>query len=100
MSKDNPNLMYSGSWDQQVKFWDVRANKMTHNIGGVQICGDSVDITRDMNLVVTGGGSKGEGVQLWDFRDITKPIKKINWHMADGGNKVNPLVNCTKFIPG
>jgi len=99
MSKDNPNLMYSGSWDQNVKFWDVRANKMTHSIGGVQICGDSVDITRDMNLVVTGGGSRGEGVQLWDIRDVTKPLKTLNWNTSDP-QKINPLVNCTKFISG
>ena len=96
----NPNVMYSGSWDQQVKFWDVRANKMTHNIGGVQICGDAVDITRDMNLVVTGGGSKGEGVKLWDFRDTSKPLKSINWNMSENGQKVNPLINCCKFVPG
>lgn len=61
-SHQNSNMIYSGSWDQNVKFWDVRANKMSHNIGGVQICGDAVDVTKDMNLVVTGGGSKGEGV--------------------------------------
>lgn len=41
----SPNTMFSGGWDQQVKFWDVRANQMTHNIGGVQICGDSVDVS-------------------------------------------------------
>ena len=99
-SHQSPGMLYSGGWDQQVKFWDVRANKMTHNIGGVQICGDAVDITKDMNLVVTGGGSKGEGVQLWDFRDMSKPLKTINWSMSDGGQKHNPLVNCCKFIPG
>lgn len=83
-----------------MKFWDVRTNKLTHNIGGVQICGDSVDITRDMSLVVTGGGSKGEGIKLWDFRDTSKPLKTINWNAAEGGTKPNPLVNCCKFVPG
>lgn len=69
-----PNSVYSGGWDQQVKFWDIRANKMTHNIGGAQICGDAVDVAKEHNIVVTGGGSRGEGVQLWDFRDLTKPF--------------------------
>jgi len=93
-------MLYSGGWDQQVKFWDVRANQMTHSIGGVQICGDSVDISKDMNHVITGGGTKGEGVQLWDFRDLTKPLKTFNWNMSSGMQKVNPLVNCVKFVPG
>jgi WD40 repeat protein len=99
-SRTSPGMLYSGGWDQQVRFWDVRANQMTHSIGGVQICGDSVDTERGGNLVVTGGGSKGEGVQLWDFRDTAKPLKTLNWHMADGGQKVNPLVNSCKFVPG
>lgn len=33
--EQNPNMMLSGGWDSQVKFWDVRASKVTHNIGGV-----------------------------------------------------------------
>jgi len=73
---------------------------MTHSIGGVQICGDSVDITKDTNLVVTGGGTKGEGVQLWDFRDLSKPLKTIDWTILDGEKQANPLVNCCKFVPG
>lgn len=93
-----PNSLLSGGWDQQVRFWDVRANQMTHHIGGVQICGDSVDVSHDGYHVVTGGGSKGEGVQLWDFRDLSAPLKTINWSMIDG-QKHNPLVNCCKFIP-
>ena len=95
----NPNLLYSGSWDSTVKFWDVRANQMTHSIGGVQICGDSVDITKDLNLIVTGGGNKGEGVKLWDFRDLSKPLKVINWNVTDNLKNPNPLVNCCKFVP-
>ena len=33
--EQNPNMMLSGGWDSQIKFWDVRASKVTHNIGGV-----------------------------------------------------------------
>lgn len=29
ISPFNINLVYSGSWDRSVKFWDVRANAMT-----------------------------------------------------------------------
>ena len=54
--------MYSGSWDQQVKFWDIRTQKETHLISGTQTCGDSVDMDADLRTVVTGGGTGGEGI--------------------------------------
>jgi WD40 repeat protein len=64
-----PNQIISGGWDRQVRFWDVRANRMTASIGGkTSISGDSVDISQDNNYVVTGGGTLGEGVKLWDLR--------------------------------
>jgi len=73
-------MMYSGSWDKQVHFWDVRSNKVCNKIGGrVQICGDSVDVTRDHQYVATGGGTLGEGVQLWDLRDTSKPVRDFPW---------------------
>jgi len=58
-----PNMIYSGSWDRQVRFWDVRANRLMNSIGGkTSISGDGVDISSDNNYVVTGGGTLGEGV--------------------------------------
>ena len=91
--------MYSGGWDSQVKFWDIRASQIVHRIGGVQICGESVDISCDGNYVVTGGGYKGEGIKIWDFRDMKAPLRTINWH-TDGIKSFNPLVNCARFVPG
>ena len=57
----------------------MRASKVTHSIGGVKISGESIDISKDGNLVVTPGGPKGEGLKIWDFRDMTTPLKTINW---------------------
>jgi WD40 repeat protein len=59
---DSENLIYSGGWDRQVKFWDVRANQQTNCFFGPQVCGDSLDMHKDGRLVVTGGGSGGEGI--------------------------------------
>lgn len=35
---ESDNLLYSGGWDRNVKFWDVRSNTMTHNLYGPMIC--------------------------------------------------------------
>ena len=46
-------MIYSGSWDRQVRFWDVRANRLSASIGGkTSISGDGVDISHDNNYIV------------------------------------------------
>lgn len=58
----HPNTVYSGSWDCNVKVWDLRAARVTHNIYGTQTCGDSIDMDADGRTLLTGGGSSGEGL--------------------------------------
>ena len=62
--------MYSGGWDRCVKFWDVRHGHITTFAFGTQTCSDSVDMHIDGHQVVTGGGTGGEGLQLWDYRNL------------------------------
>jgi len=95
-----PNQIISGGWDRQVRFWDVRANRLTAAIGGkTSISGDGVDISHDNNYVVTGGGTLGEGVKLWDMRDLENPVKEFIWSKAPNGDNLNPIVNCVRFVP-
>jgi hypothetical protein len=57
--------------------------------------------------VVTGGGSLGEGIHLWDMRKLDKPMKAFGWEgtknegIAQKIDKyfVNPTVNVVKFAP-
>lgn len=56
--------------------------------------------------VVTGGGSLGEGIQIWDMRKLKDPIRQLNWEdekPVTGPPKddyfVNPTVNVVKFAP-
>ena len=49
--------------------------------------------------MVTGGGTLGEGVQLWDFRDLEQPVVQYNWGTTENGETLNPVVNCVKFVP-
>ena len=68
---------------------------MTASIGGkTSISGCGVDISYDNNYVVTGGGTLGEGVNLWDMRDLENPIKEFNWSSSQSGDILNPVVNC------
>ena len=48
--------------------------------------------------VVTGGGTLGEGIQLWDFRNLTQPVRKMVWNTTQTGEIVNPIVNSVRFV--
>ena len=49
--------------------------------------------------MVTGGGTLGEGVKLWDVRNLAHPINQFNWSSAKNGDIINPVINCVKFVP-
>ena len=53
----------------------------------------------DLRTVVTGGGTGGEGIQLWDLRNLTQPFCKINWSKSAAGEPMNRAFNSVKFIP-
>lgn len=79
----------------------MRANALSNSIGGLtSICGDGVDVSHDNQYVVTGGGTLGEGVQIWDFRNLERPVTKCVWNVAPSGDILNPIVNSVRFIPG
>ena len=91
------NLLYTGSWDRSVKFWDIRADELIHTVGLTQICGDSVEMSRNGKYVVTGGGTMGEGIRMWDMRSLNKPVLQLNWESTK--DYVNPTINVAKFAP-
>ena len=98
---DSENLLYSGGWDRYVKFWDIRANKLTHNFHGPQVCGDTIDMSKDGHSFVTGGGGGGEGIQTWDLRKLTEgPVLRIPWVTLKSGEVSNPLLNVVKYLQG
>ena len=73
---------------------------MSASIGGkTSISGDSVDISHDNQYVVTGGGTLGEGVKLWDFRNFDEPVKQFDWAVHENGDVLNPCINAVRFVP-
>lgn len=45
---DGTNVIYSGGWDNAVRFWDVRSGTKTDGLLGPQINGETVDLANDM----------------------------------------------------
>ena len=70
------------------------------SIGGkTSISGDAVDVSHCNNYAVTGGGTLGEGVQVWDLRHLDEPLMKFKWGFEANGDIKNPIVNSVRFIP-
>ena len=42
--QDDPNLIVSGGWDNNVCIWDVRQQSVARKILDIKICGDAIDI--------------------------------------------------------
>ena len=68
---EDSNIIYSGGWDRQVLFWDVRqGKKQTGQISGPEICGDSIDSDSRNFQLLTGSHTKKESLQIWDTRTL------------------------------
>ena len=71
--KDEPDILVSGGWDQnvaisliKVHIWDIRTESVVQTIFGPKIAGDSIDI-KD-NILLTGANRGKDQLQLWDCR--------------------------------
>jgi FOG: WD40 repeat len=75
-SKENPDILLTGSWDQTVKVWDIRAGKVVKSIFGVKVYGDCLDI-KD-NVILMGNYREEDQLQIWDL-GTKKLIQNIAW---------------------
>lgn len=48
---NDPNLLYSGGWDETVFFWDVRCKEAMDRIYKVTVGGESIDVKDDLLLL-------------------------------------------------
>lgn len=75
-SKDHPNLLFTGSWDQTLKVWDIRVGKPVRSIYGLKVYGDCLDTNKD--LLLCGNYRDEEQLQLYDIGSM-KLIQNIQY---------------------
>lgn len=66
-----PHIYLSGSMDRSVLIWDSRAGVSPMGwLSGIDICGDSLDISRDGYTLLVGSHRSLNPLQLFDLRMI------------------------------
>jgi len=67
-SPDEPSTVISGGWDSTVQFWDLRVGCAVRSINGPHLCGDSLDVSADGSLLMTGSCRHERQLELWDTK--------------------------------
>jgi COMPASS component SWD3 len=95
-SNEDPNILISGGWDNNIIIHDIREKGPVNAIIGANVCGDSLDIRG--NRILSGSNRKDKQLQLWDL-DTCKLIENIDWN-GDGIFKDREAcrVFCAKFM--
>lgn len=67
----NPSVFVSSGLDQQVAIWDLRAGAdAVFAFRGPHLNSDSMDISRDGNLLLTGSHRSESALELYDIRGV------------------------------
>jgi len=79
------NALITGGWDRMVKIWDLAPDvrMVVRTINGPYVAGDTVDISYDGKVVLTGSASEhGDNLQLWHY-ESGDLIDTNDWRAAD-----------------
>ena len=55
---NNPNLLYTGGWDDLLIVYDLRQKMPVTHLKGPHICGESIDVNPYDNIIVAGSYSQ------------------------------------------
>lgn len=91
-SPDDPNLLLSGGWDQNVHVWDLRKASVAATICGPKVCGDSLDIRGQH--ILTGAHRGSDQLQLWDLSS-QQLLHTFQWDEAH--RESGAFVFCCQF---
>ena len=90
-SKDDPNILVSGGWDNNIIIHDIREKGPVNAIIGAYICGESLDFSG--NKILSGSNRTTKQLQLWDL-ETTNLLQTIDWN---GSGMFKGRDNCRVF---
>jgi len=82
-NKEDPNILYSGGWDDAVQIQDLRVGGPVGQIAGPHVCGESIDQQGD--YLAAGSYRNVKALQIFDLRKTGKSHQNIDF---DGGTSL------------
>lgn len=88
---EDPNVVVSGGSDRTIFIWDLRVGKSVGYVHGPHVCGNAIDVAKD--IMLTGSFDKNKVLQLWSISK-RKLIQDVGWQAE---NDASGYVNAAKF---
>ena len=87
---NNPNILFTGGWDEIIYIWDLRKpNGYSNYLTGPLVCSDTLDCFDEKLL--TGSWRNKSKLEIWDLRKYRK-IQDLEWNCND-----ESLIQLCKF---
>ena len=95
--KDNPKVLISGGWDDNVIFWDLNTGTPIKVLLGPHIFGEGLDINC-FGDILTASWRKDDALQIWDYETLSKKMT-IDWNFKEKEENVRSSTQlyCCKF---
>lgn len=62
----DPNLLFSGGWDETLYFWDIRCQEAVNKLFKITLSGEGIDVKDDLLLV--GNEDFEYQIKLYDLK--------------------------------
>lgn len=94
---ENPKILLSGGWDDNLFFWDITTGENIKRIVGPHIYAEGLDMNCYGELL-TASWRKDDPLQIWDYEN-GKLKMNIDWNFKekDENIKASTQLYCCKF---
>lgn len=89
------NTVVSGGWDNTVQIWDLRTGTSVNSFYGPHICGDSLDVNNN-NEIVTGSWRQNNQLEIWDLSSGEKKAD-IPWNAPNSMAALSGTPSCMLY---
>jgi COMPASS component SWD3 len=95
--KDNPKILISGGWDDNVLFWDLTSGTPIKVIVGPHIFGEGLDINC-FGEVLTASWRKDDPLEIWDYESGNRKMS-VDWNFKEreDSTKTSTQLYCCKY---
>lgn len=93
--KDNPKVLISGGWDDNVIFWDLNSGNPIKVFTGPHIFGEGLDINC-FGEIITASWRNYDQLEIFDYETLNRK-NVVDWNFKEDNVKSSTQLYCCKF---